>query len=373
MSGGGGTNTVQRSDPWKGVQPELMSLYAGANKDVNTPRQFYPHTTVAPWSGTTLDANSRLFQRASNGNPLLDQAQGEAGRTLQGDYLSNPASANLLDMGSRDFVARDPNMDSLRSAAEGYFLNSNPHLDSMFNRAAGQVGRQFSKNVMPGVASMFAGAGRFGSNQMADGMGQAQEQYGRTLDDLATGIYGQNYANERQLMQQAAEQLGQFGMQGAGLNLGALGEFGGQFGRERGLMMGTSSMAPGLADADYSDIGRLEALGQKQEAEHQGRINDDMQRWNFGQNEYFNRLAQYNQLLQGTAGLGGTTQTSQTGGGNPAMGAMGGAMMGGTLASMAGGAGAGAAAGAAGGAATGASLGLPGMILGALAGGLMSR
>lgn len=383
MSGGGGTSTIQRSDPWAGVQPSLRKLFSSAEQNVDTPKQFYPHTTVAPWSGTTLRANNMLFNRALQGNPLLDQAQDQAFRTVRGDYLANPSSGMLMNLGQNNFVSGDQNLDSLRRTGRGDFLNSNPYLDQMFGQAAGRVGKQFSKSVLPNIASMFSGAGRFGSNQMAEGVGAATDSFGDTMRGLASDIYGNNYANERQLMQDASSKLGAFGLQGAGINLGALSEFGNQFGRERNMMLGLTGASPGLAEADYGDIAKMEGLGLKEEANHQARINEAINRFNFGQNEYGQRLAEYNSLLQGTAGLGGASQTSMSGGGNPMMGALGGGLLGASILPALGpavlgglggvGAGAGAFAGPLAGAMGGMGLGPIGLLGGALLGGLMSR
>lgn len=362
MSSGGGSNTVQKADPWSGVAPYLRGLYEAANQSTFIPKQFYPNTTVAPWSGTTLTANNKIYNRAMSGSPLLGDAQGQASDTLAGDYLNNPTTQGLLGLTQGD------NTKALRDAASGGFLNSNPYVDDMFGQAADRVGQQFRKNVMPGVYSAFSGAGRYGSNQMNEAASTAQQNYGDTLRKLATDVYGTNYANERQLMQQASGQLGT-------LELGGLGTVGEQFGRERALMGLMSGQAPALAEADYGDLGKLEALGQKEEANHQARINEAIARWDFGQNEYDKRLATYNSILQGTAGVGGTTTTS--GGGNWMTGALGGAMLGSSAAGLLGG-GTGAVLGSAGsgvvsGAATGSSLGPWGALAGAILGGLMSR
>lgn len=78
----------------------------------------------------------------------------------------------------------------------GDYLNNNPYLDAMFNRAAGQVGSR--------VNSQFTSAGRYGS-------GAHQGVLGESLGNLATDIYGGNYARERANQQAAALGSGAFG------------------------------------------------------------------------------------------------------------------------------------------------------------------
>lgn len=197
----------------------------------------------------------------------------------------------------------------LQAIGSGEFLNANPYLDEMFGRASSAVGEQFRKNVMPGIASAFSAGGRYGSNAMQEGLGQAEQRYGETLGNLATDIYGQNYARERALQQQALSELGS------------------QFGRERLLQNQAMGAAPGLANADYFDINQLMGLGAQQDAYSQALLDSDINRWNFNQNAPNQELAFLNSILQGGLGLSGST-TSQNYPRNPLAGAVGGALMG---------------------------------------------
>src|SRR3990167_2189235 len=84
----------------------------------------------------------------------------------------------------------------LQDTIGGNYLNSNPYLDSMYDKAAGKVSA--------GVNSLFSKGGRFGS-------GAHQGVLGDTLSGLATDIYGGNYAAERTNQQNAALSSGTFG------------------------------------------------------------------------------------------------------------------------------------------------------------------
>ncbi len=284
----GGSTSVQSADPWSGVQPALREMYAAALQNFQgSGPQYYPGQTVAPQSPVTQQAQQGIYDIATQPNQLLGAAQGQAADTLNGQYFgANPAMQGLYATGS------------------GQYLNSNPYLDETFNRASDAVGKQFSKNVMPSIASMFSSAGRYGSNQMAEGMGQAQERYGDTLNNLATDIYGGNYGRERVLQQQA------------------LGEMGSQFGRERLLQSQAMGAAPGLAQADYFDMGQLMGLGTSQDVYNQRVLGADVDRYNYGQNAPNAELEFLRSILQGGGGMGGTTTQSSSG--NPLMGALGG-------------------------------------------------
>lgn len=330
-SGEQSTTTVQKADPWEGVQPALRELYSSALSNFQGPGpQYYPNSTVAPQSPTTSLYQDLLFGRALSGNPLTGQAQEQAYSTLGDDYMFNPATLGMLGMAGQDFLSSSPGMQQLQDVAGGSMLNQNPYLDDMFNRASSAVGRQFSNNVMPGIASMFSGAGRFGSNQMAEGLGQAEQQYGDTLNRLATDIYGGNYAQERGYQQQALGQLGQFGLAGRGLQQQALSDMGTQLGRERAFQMQALGMTPQLAQQDYFDLGQLGQLGQSLDAYNQQLLGADINRYNYYQNLPNQELQFLNSILNSGINLSGstgtTTQPSQ--GSSPLMGALGGASIG---------------------------------------------
>ena len=293
--GGGTTQTIQKADPWVGLQGPLSTLYGQAEAAYNAPGpSYYPGATVAEQSPTTQQAQDLAYQRATSGNPLVGQAQQQLYDTLGDKYYGmNPATSPLAYIGS------------------GAMLNSNPYLDSMFGQAAGRAGEQFSKYTMPGIASMFAQGGRYGSGAMGEATNQAQQNFGNTISNLATNIYGGNYANERGLQQQA------------------LGQLGTDFGRERALQLGSLGLASGLAGADYQDISQLSQLGSSQDAYRQSLLNADISRWDYGQNLTAQKLQQLSALLQGGgaySGASSTTTAPDTS--NPAMGAIGGGLAG---------------------------------------------
>jgi hypothetical protein len=86
------------------------------------------------------------------------------------------------------------------STLNGNYLNSNPYLNQTFNQAADQTQNRLS--------SEFAGAG---SNVQNSAPVRSDE-----LNNLATGIYGQNYQDERNRQQQTLGMAPQ--TQGLGYN-----------------------------------------------------------------------------------------------------------------------------------------------------------
>lgn len=336
------SQSSSNSGPYAGAQNGLNMLYNGAT-DVATNHvpQMYPYQTLADQSwatqhGLNMAQAAALAGGASYGGAgAVDAAQANNTQTSQGQYLtsdptrgalaedSNFDANNMFGMGGLNQfgvggnIGQTAGMRQLAGIGNGQMLNSNPYVDSMFNQAADQVGQQFSKYTMPGVASMFAGAGRMGSNQMADGMGMATQQFGNTLNNLATNIYGGNYSNERSLQNQALNQLSNIGLGERQQQLGALGqqtqnqltgqqlqfqnlqELSNQYGRERQNMMQANSMAPAMQQLDYNDANAMMGVGGARDQYGQAQINDAISRWDTMQNASRDNINWLNSIMSG--------------------------------------------------------------------------
>lgn len=234
MSGGGGsqsTNTIQKADPWSGATPYLKGGLSDLSKWYASDygRSFFPGSTVVPFSPFTEQALGMTADRALAGSPVTTGADANAAATLRGDYL-------------------DP--------------SSNPWLSRTFDLAAGKV--------RAALDSQFNANGGYGGSL----------HYGESADkmnDLATQIYGGNYADERNRQIQA---LG---------------------------------LSPTIAAADYTDPAQLAKVGSAYEGQAGNYLNDAMQRFNFYQNQPLDRLAQFFNIVNPVAGQGSVGQTTTTG------------------------------------------------------------
>ena len=101
--------------------------------------------------------------------------------------------------------------------------------------------------------------------------------------------------------------------------------------------MQAAALAPQMAQADYADAERLAGVGAAEEDYRQMKLEDEINRFNFMQNEPWDRLGRYSAFVQGGNWGGTTTQPVYR---NRAAGAMGGALGGAALGSMFGGYGA---------------------------------
>lgn len=253
------SHTTQTTEPPAYLRPYL-EYGAGQNRalyETGGP-QYYPGNTVVPFSNQTEAALGGTEQRALNGSPVNHAAQNYAT-----GILSNPVTSQFGGA-------------------------SNPYLDATFNRAADQVQNR--------IQSGFAGAGR---NIEAGRPLAAQE-----MNDLAAGIYGGAYENERNRMAQDIEQ-------------------------QRARQFGVAGLAPGLANQDYVDLNALQGVGGQVEDLAGRYMEDQAARWDFGQNAPQVNLDNYLQRLGMVAGgAGNTTNASTPTYRNRTSGALGGAMTG---------------------------------------------
>lgn len=219
---GGSSSQTQSTAPPKWQQPYL-ERGLGYAQDAYSRSQLGQN--VAPLSAESTQALDHITQRA-NYNPITGAQQDLATKTLQGG-----------------------------------FLGSNPYLDQTFNRAAMATQGQLS--------SQFAGAGR--------NVEQSEGNRAQQLNDLATGIYGGAYDQERNRQNQV---LG---------------------------------MSPQLQQGAYADYDRLAGVGASREGYAQELLDAPGQ----GLDDYIRRVS---------GNMGTNVKTS--GGGNRAAGALGGAATG---------------------------------------------
>lgn len=217
MGSGGGGTTTQKSEPWSGVQPYLTKGYQGAEQDIlNKP--FFPGQTYTDYSPETEAALGGITQRAMQGSPLTDMAQGRA--------------YGMMGAPGTEFLTR--------TASGAYTGQDNPYMD--------QVAESVRSRVLPGVQSSFGMAGRTGDSPLAQGI-IAREM----TNALAPYQFGQ-YGQERGFQEAAASQL-------AGNQIAGMG------------------MASDLANVDYADLARLGQVGGAREAKSMEELQDQMGRY----------------------------------------------------------------------------------------------
>jgi hypothetical protein len=136
---------------------------------------FFPGQTYVAPSEQTLAALTQQEQAAAAGAPVLQQAQ----------------------------QAYQQSLGQVGQTAAGGFLGGSPYREALIQAATRPLVQQYEQTVLPGIASGFSRAGRYGSGAMEQAQARATEAFGRSLGDVAATVAGQDYARERGLQQQA--------------------------------------------------------------------------------------------------------------------------------------------------------------------------
>lgn len=153
-SGGGTQTTVQKSDPWSGVQPYLTDIFSQAQNQYRSNQpQYFPNQTYVNFAPQTTQALGLAQNRALQGSPVNTSAQ-----------------------------------DALTFQNQGGFLNAqNPYFSNMAD--------SITQAVRPAVDSQFESSGRYGSGAHSYSVADA---LAKNIGNLAFNNYGQ----ERGLQQQ---------------------------------------------------------------------------------------------------------------------------------------------------------------------------
>jgi len=235
--------------------------------------EFFPGQTYVSPSAATTESIAQQEAIARQQSPVLEQAQ----------------------------QAFQSSLGGIGQTAQGGFLNANPYQAQMIQAATRPLEQAFSQQVLPGISSLFSKSGRLGSGAMERALGTATEGYGRALGDITSNIAGTQYQQERGLMQQA--QLGQAAL---------------------------AQAAPSIYGQQFLPAQALGQVGAQQEAVAGLPLQEQMARFQFGQQLPYQQLQGYLSSVYGSPmGSYGTQTTQQPLYQNRTTGALGGALAGG--------------------------------------------
>jgi hypothetical protein len=235
--------------------------------------EFFPGQTYVSPSAATTESIAQQEAIARQQSPVLEQAQ----------------------------QAFQSSLGGIGQTAQGGFLNANPYQAQMMQAATRPLEQAFSQQVLPGISSLFSKSGRLGSGAMERALGTATEGYGRALGDITSNIASTQYQQERGLMQQA--QLGQAAL---------------------------AQAAPSIYGQQFLPSQTLGQVGAQQEAIAAQPLQEQMARFQFGQQLPYQQLQGYLSSVYGSPmGSYGTQTTQQPMYQNRTTGALGGALAGG--------------------------------------------
>lgn len=331
MGSKSGGDQTQSTEPWKEAQPYLKQGMKEAQTLYNTDSGSNPWGSLARSQRLQTASNTMGFD-VTKENPYgadpselgygmitgvagLTQQQQDANARRESLGTADP-SANLAAAqgAANSQIARgETGGDTLQQTASGKFVGqANPYMEGMYQAAARPLEQTFATKTLPALAAQFSGAGAQGSPDHQYWAGQAASGLTSTLGDMQANMYGNAYAQERGLQQDAANQL--------------------YSGQRAAAAIGTSvddqSFNRGVSQANL-----LDQAGQQQQGINQNLINQTIGTYDGVDNADQKRLSQYIAALNGNPAAS-LTQTSSPTTSNPMMGAAGGAMSGAAAGSM---------------------------------------
>jgi len=163
MSGGGGSQTsttVQKADPWSGVQPYLQQGYADATKlyEQGGP-QYFPGQTYV------------------DRDPLENM-----GQTMNLNYGMGAAQNSATQMlNAQNMLYNAPN------------AAANPYVNAMADSIQNRMTRQLTEQALPQIRGGSIAAGQFGGSRQGIAQGQAIGRTAEATGDALAGLYGSAY------------------------------------------------------------------------------------------------------------------------------------------------------------------------------------
>jgi len=306
MSGGGGSTTVQKADPWSGIQPSLTALYGNLNSAYAN-GQLSPNQNtgqVLPWNQDMLNA---WGQNVSTNNDALAMARGIA----SGNFTdTGQIGAQTLSNFSQGNFGGNAGTAQLANTASGAYLDpNNPAIKGLYEAQAQPVTQSFTQSTLPALLSTYAANGRMGSGANDTAINAASTALAQQLNNLSQSTIGQNYTNERANQMAASNQLASLGQSSAGLLSNIQGS--------------ALSAEPGFANNSLT--------GESQYQNYlQSMLNSNIAQSNFNNTQPLTAIQNLAGLLQnGMALSGSTSQTSNAS--NPLSSILGGGLLGGTI------------------------------------------
>lgn len=300
MSGGGGS-TIEKADPWEPSRPYLMDIMGQARGLYDRGgQQYYPgQSFVGPTAGqiSAWDQNLGYADQVFGGAkaPQFSDATGALSGVLTGSSPMgriaggySPAAGTALGQ----MLSGRPDYSGLSGAIEA---------------ANAPILRQFDQDILPQLnqRATFLGNPTGGIKTLNRVLPEIGERMSLNAQTLTEG--------ERQRALTAQQQ-----------GLGMFGQFaqGAQQGQIQGLGMfptiAATGQVPGEISRSFADWG----AGFQNQA-----LQDQINRFNFYQGAPLQNLQNYDALIRGYGGLGGSSQQNRPGG-SAALGALGGAATG---------------------------------------------
>ena len=372
----------------------LLGGMAGGQYLGSNPANYYLNNVASGVNNAYNPGMADLTQAASYGDVGSNVGYGLLSPTAQGAYLNSNPYLDQMYTAATDPMVRQyqnavaPGIDSTAERAGRYGSDAYQNMHSQAQQnlakslgdtAANIYGQNYAqeRGLQQSAQNQLSGLNQAElarQTQSALGLGQLYQGgtgqqvqaglglgglYGNELNQmLGAGstigsLYGQDLNRQLQAAQgvgaaysgdigqqlQAGSTLGDIQLNELNQQLQAGQNLGNMYNTERENMLRSAVLAPTYAQNDYTDLNQLYNVGAAQRSEQQQQLADQIARYNFGQLEPRQSIAQYLSLLYGGSGLGGAVSSSGTSttplyGGSALSSGLGGAIGGGALGSM---------------------------------------
>lgn len=202
MSGGTQT-TVQKADPWSGQQPYLTTGFSEAqNRMLDYTPQYYPNSTVVPYSPDTLQAMQQTEDRAKAGSPVTRAEDAQLSSTLNGDYLYGGDGFNAAVKAAMDKAQPGINSQFELAGRYGSGLNQQANTQAYADAFAGQYNDERTRQMQAMMFAPQAAEADYNDPAKLAAVGAQQEslQQQQLADQVGRWDFGQS-VNEQQLQQ----------------------------------------------------------------------------------------------------------------------------------------------------------------------------
>lgn len=243
------TTTQSGLPSW--AAPYAQGYIQRAQQVADSPYQAYTGQRVAdfaPWQQQGLQAQA---QRAMSGSPVMNAA--------------NQALPSMFQGGGQ--AAANP-YGPVQVQANPY-AGSNPYLQQQIDSAMGDVTRNWNNIQKPQWDTAMQRSGSFGNSGIAQANQMAQSDMQRNLGQIASGMRFQDYTQQQQLGESAANRALQAGQFNATMGENYAGRQDSMYNQGQGRALSALGMAPTFAQQDYNDISQLQQAGAAYQGQNQ--------------------------------------------------------------------------------------------------------
>lgn len=142
---GGSQTTVTNNDPWIGLQPYLRRGFRVAN------REFFDHPYIPQFSPESEQALEMARKRATEGNPLLGQAESALGDTISGKYLYGGEGFNAALDAAKNKILPEITSQFSKYGRSGGGLEKTAEVQALGDAFAGLYDKERDRQLKAGA------------------------------------------------------------------------------------------------------------------------------------------------------------------------------------------------------------------------------